>query len=57
MEGFYYDLSGINNQQLFLPWKYHFQGAFKYSPYLFAILMIVGAFHSLSKSQKEKIWE
>ena len=54
MEGFYYDLSGINNQQLFLPWKYHFQGAFKYLPYLFAILMIVGAFHSLSKKSKGK---
>lgn len=44
LEGFYYDLAGIKNQQLFLSWKDHFVGILGIVPYLFAGLMLVGLF-------------
>jgi len=53
LEGFYFDLKGINNTSLFAPWKDHFSGIFGLLPYAFAGLMILG----LLKTIQEKKFE
>jgi len=55
LEGFYYDLKGINHTPLFQPWKNHFQGLIKFLPWFFALLMLIGLTNTvinLIKKQK-----
>lgn len=49
LEGFYFDLSGIKNEQLFLPWKDHFFGPGKYFMTFLGFLALIGLIYSLKK--------
>lgn len=49
LEGFYFDLSGIRNEQLFAPWKDHFSGPAGYLAFVFAILALIGLITSFRK--------
>jgi hypothetical protein len=49
LEGFYFDLKGINNTFLFAPWKDHFSGIFGLLPYLFFGLFIAGLYQNVKK--------
>jgi len=47
LEGFYFDLKGIQNTPLFAPWKDHFQGVFGLLPYLFGVIGLIGIIGSI----------
>jgi len=51
LEGFYYDLKGIKNTDLFAPWKDHFSGIYQLLPYLFALLAGIGLIGSIVKKK------
>ena len=52
LEGFYFDLKGINNTFLFAPWKNHFSNpAVGVLPYLFGVTGVLGILLNLKKKK------
>lgn len=52
MEGFYFDLFKSDKQELFVPWKNHFEKPYaKYLEYVFALIFLTGIFYK-SKYRK-----
>ena len=52
LEGFYYDLKGINNTPLFAPWKDHYSNFFiGLLPYIFGAIGLLGLLTNIKKKK------
>ncbi|MFA6016785.1 MAG: hypothetical protein WC744_01725 [Patescibacteria group bacterium] len=51
LEGFYFDLKGINNTPLFAPWKDHFNGVLGVLPYTFGLIGLMGLIGHIRKRE------
>jgi len=51
LEGFYFDLYGINKNFIFTPWKDHFNNIFGFLPYMFFCIFVIGVYQTIRKKE------